>query len=323
MKQQTYDTYVQYANGWEKQYIQKYFSNFDKRDSRLYPFLRGLDEDSCQIAIRIINQLDHLKASNYEDLPLFTKEESRNFNRDSDMQDEILQLGDNLFCHRGYFLTVQHFTNDVFKYKYSLHRLCNQACAKDRTVVDIGGCSGDSAILFNRELKPKTLFVFEPNPFWASQIEAALKLNDVDNGFVIQGAVGSHEDQLPMTMTSLSGMSGFTDISQFSQVPGGSSTQVVRVAPFDKYVSEMNIDNIGLIKVDIEGFEKHFLEGARSTIEAHRPVLIICIYHSWDDFVDIKTIIESWNLGYTFKIDKAMNGCVVLETVLIAEPANP
>jgi FkbM family methyltransferase len=247
-------------------------------------------------------------------------EESRTFNSDQDMQDEILQLGDNLFCHRGYFLTVQHFTNDVFKYKYSLHRLNNAHSIKESTVVDIGGCSGDSAIVFNRELRPRHLFVFEPNPFWAKQIRQVFTLNDIHNGTVIQGAVGSHEDTLPMTMNETSGMSGLTDISHFTGVPGASHTELVRVAPFDKYVSEHAIKNIGLIKVDIEGFEQEFLKGAKATIAAQRPVLIICIYHSWNDFVTIKPLIESWKLGYTFKIDKAMNGSIVLETVLIAEP---
>jgi len=64
---------------------------------------------------------------------------------------------------------------------------------------------------------------------------------------------------------------------------------------------------VGLIKVDIEGAERDFLAGAERTIREQKPVLIISIYHSADDFYSIKPLIESWGLGYKSKVWKPLD----------------
>jgi hypothetical protein len=42
-----------------------------------------------------------------------------------------------------------------------------------------------------------------------------------------------------------------------------------------------------------------------------------------DDFFNITPLIESWNLGYEFKIWKPLNGKIIGETMLIAEVPPP
>ncbi|HHU71606.1 MAG TPA: FkbM family methyltransferase, partial [Clostridiales bacterium] len=87
----------------------------------------------------------------------------------------------------------------------------------------------------------------------------------------------------------------------------------------DSYVNENNL-NVGLIKVDIEGAEQDFLDGAIETIIQYRPILIISIYHSLDDFFNIKPKLEALNLGYTFKIYRPiLKRSIISETLLIAE----
>jgi hypothetical protein len=93
----------------------------------------------------------------------------------------------------------------------------------------------------------------------------------------------------------------------------------VPVQTLDAYAEEHGLE-VGLIKADIEGAEPAFLQGARETIIKHRPILLISIYHYPDDFFGIKPMIESWDLGYGFKIvpgsQKILSG-----TLLIAEAA--
>jgi hypothetical protein len=52
----------------------------------------------------------------------------------------------------------------------------------------------------------------------------------------------------------------------------------------------------------------------------YKPILLISIYHNKKDFFEIKPLIESWNLGYTFKIRKLLSDWQ--EIMLIAEPPN-
>ena len=50
-----------------------------------------------------------------------------------------------------------------------------------------------------------------------------------------------------------------------------------------------------------------------------KPAHLISIYHSFDEFFNIKTEIESWNLGYKFKIAKPDDYSIYCDTTLIAE----
>lgn len=88
----------------------------------------------------------------------------------------------------------------------------------------------------------------------------------------------------------------------------------------DKYIEKNNI-KVGLIKVDIEGFEQNFLKGAKKTIKSQRPILFISIYHNYDDFYNIKPMIESWNLGCKFSLFQGVqnSGKIEVETLLVCE----
>jgi glycosyltransferase involved in cell wall biosynthesis len=61
------------------------------------------------------------------------------------------------------------------------------------------------------------------------------------------------------------------------------------------------------------------LRGAIETIRRDKPILLISIYHNASDFLDIKPMIESWNLGYRFQIYHPPIKSISGETVLIAE----
>jgi hypothetical protein len=53
----------------------------------------------------------------------------------------------------------------------------------------------------------------------------------------------------------------------------------IPVTTLDAFVSESKIEKIDIIKVDIEGSEIAFLEGARQTIADFRPRLMIEVNH--------------------------------------------
>ncbi|WP_237416290.1 FkbM family methyltransferase [Helicobacter saguini] len=95
-------------------------------------------------------------------------------------------------------------------------------------------------------------------------------------------------------------------------------TQIAEIITLDSYVEQNNID-VGFIKVDIEGFEQELLKGAFKTIKKFKPAMLISIYHNASDFFEIKPLIESWNLGYTFKFHKPVDGSISIETALYCE----
>ena len=83
----------------------------------------------------------------------------------------------------------------------------------------------------------------------------------------------------------------------------------------DSYVEENNL-NVGLIKVDVEGEEKNLLKGAINTLKTQKPILFLSIYHSVDDFFDIKPWIDHLDLGYKFILSKEQPWTFIADTIL-------
>ncbi len=52
------------------------------------------------------------------------------------------------------------------------------------------------------------------------------------------------------------------------------------------------------LKLDIEGFEIDALLGARGTIDAHAPVIAVCVYHTQDHLWRIPLLLKSWRDDY-------------------------
>ena len=55
-----------------------------------------------------------------------------------------------------------------------------------------------------------------------------------------------------------------------------------------------------LLKLDIEGAEPDALQGARRTIEAHAPVIAVCVYHRQDHLWRIPLMLKEMRDDYAF-----------------------
>ena len=108
-------------------------------------------------------------------------------------------------------------------------------------------------------------------------------------------------------LKALSNQNGSTEIM-------GEICQTITVDSFAKD------KKIGCIKFDLEGMETKALRGAEATIKRDKPLLLICLYHTPEDFFGIKPLIESWNLGYKFKIadTEPCNNVIGMHLTLIA-----
>ena len=225
-----------------------------------------------------------------------------------DFCDRIEKINDNLYRYKDYLLPVNHFESSVFYHRHSIDKLKTLGKIRNKNIIDVGGFVGDSAIIFSK-YTDKNVYTFEASPENFELVKKTLELNKTSNVIPVNMALGDKaEDVLYVT--------GCTSGKTTTAVKYENS-ETINATTLDNYVQKHNID-VGLIKVDIEGYEQKFLKGAENTIKTQKPALLISIYHSFDDYMHIKPLIESWNLNYTFRIIKPEEN-PLLETLLVAE----
>jgi len=92
--------------------------------------------------------------------------------------------------------------------------------------------------------------------------------------------------------------------------------QEINIITIDDYMLRHNLD-IGLIKLDVEGFELEVLKGAVNCIKKNRPVLLISIYHNGREVFETINFINKLNPNYRCIIRRLNPLTPIFELVLI------
>jgi len=88
----------------------------------------------------------------------------------------------------------------------------------------------------------------------------------------------------------------------------------------DSYASRIERGSTCLLKMDVEGFERNVLAGAKAFIAAHTPVIISAVYHLPTDIFVLPKIIRSAYPGYTFFLRHHARPAPAIEYYLVAIP---
>ena len=274
----------------------------------------GLDFKSRETVNRILVRMRKLLDGNTKTMDLFTREEQQEFlNMKDKFQSQILQISVNLFAYNGYLLPVNQFDSSVFYSRYGMHLLRNIQTVQNKDIIDVGGYVGDTALLFS-PLTNRNVYVFEASPDNCAIIKQTIQLNQLENIKLEHMALSDHAGVVTFNLGERSSCNSLIERAGYTYP----EHIQVQATTLDEYVQEHRLD-VGLIKVDIEGGEQLFLQGALETIRKFHPILLFSIYHSGDDFFKIKAIIDAMDLGYQFQVFKPINNAVVIETLLIGE----
>jgi len=147
-------------------------------------------------------------------------------------------------------------------------------------VIDAGANIGSFSIFASKIIgKNGLVFSFEPIEETYSLLNKNVKINNTMNVQTIPCALGDINIEVDFFVN--------TDklVSSSSEIQGENTLiKKVRQITLDSFLSEKpHINKINFIKVDIEGAERKFLDGAKNTIQKHKPKIAICIYHLPDD----------------------------------------
>lgn len=303
-----------YNNAHERKVIQSFHEMYDRPDykEKFLRLVRGLDNETKAEIVKILQRQQLVRGHEGEEQDIFSKEEQeRIVEVKRQMTQEIFKVSDDLYCYKHYFLPVNYFEPSVFVYRHGMDCVEDLETIRKKDILDVGGFVGDS-ILVLKPFTDRRVVSFEGISQNYETMKQTVALNGLENVILEHMALGAEVGTARM---EYAGSSSSFHTNGVVKVRG---TEEVRVETLDHYMEGKDLD-IGLIKVDIEGAEQLFLEGARKTIERQKPVLLMSIYHNADDFFNIKPMIESWDLGYKFRIHKPVDYSVSREVLLICE----
>jgi FkbM family methyltransferase len=141
----------------------------------------------------------------------------------------------------------------------------------DREVVHAGTYFGDFLPGLSAALKPgRTIYAFEPNAENYACAEWTIALNGLDNVALrhaaLSDAVGTLTMQTAWNGQALGGASRIVN-------GGGAGREEVTAVRLDDVLPPES--DIGVLQLDVEGFEEPALRGALGTIARCRPTLIL------------------------------------------------
>jgi FkbM family methyltransferase len=168
--------------------------------------------------------------------------------------------------------------------------------SKDDIVFDLGACEGFFSLYLRNKINK--VYVFEPFPELCDALSLTLA-EDIQSGtaevcnYAVANSVGFVDffvdDKLDGSTFEISKVSDkfLKKVLKKISVPA---------ITLDKFVSDHKINQVSMIKMDVEGAEYSVLEGAREVMKEFKPDLLVSAYHYPYDYERLSRFIV--NSGY-------------------------
>ena len=166
-------------------------------------------------------------------------------------------------------------------------------CCNNKISLDIGGAHGSyTANLYDKSLK---VITFEPIPENINWINNMIKFTGI-NAIVQKFALSDHSGNTILQMVDKS--FGFSTIEKENDL-SKHNTNLSSINVEIRKLDDLLLDNIGFIKIDVEGHELSVLNGGMRTITSYLPNMLIEIEerHKKDSVITCVQTLEK--LGYS------------------------
>ncbi len=149
-------------------------------------------------------------------------------------------------------------------------RLVRSLCDPDRVSLDIGADAGEFAIAMLGS--SRSVLAFEPRPAQARALAAMFGAAGVP--VHVQAVALSDETGLT-TMRVIESAPGRSTIDDDNTLSDTDGSRVDTIEVQIMRLDDLHIDNVGFVKIDVEGHELAVLRGAADTLKRNRPTLLI------------------------------------------------
>ena len=160
----------------------------------------------------------------------------------------------------SYGFYERHYIRELFKF---LER--KEVLTHEKTCLDIGANIGNHSVCFSQIFRQ--VYAFEPHPRNYLLLKANSMLRSNIN--TIETALGSRHSRANMSFN----MENMGQSSIAKRV--GDYNIEVEIDTLDNFVHKHDIDDIALIKLDVEGHEEDVLKGAFETLNNQKPIVVM------------------------------------------------
>jgi FkbM family methyltransferase len=136
------------------------------------------------------------------------------------------------------------------------------------TVIEVGANIGAHTLLIAKLCSQGKVYAFEPTDYASTKLRRNLELNPaLSNVTIVQKLVSDTNHALPKSqITGSFALAGPS--TQFEDVN-------VPCVSIDEFVCEAGIHNLGLLKIDVDGYDFLVLKGASQVLRDLQPVVLV------------------------------------------------
>jgi FkbM family methyltransferase len=180
-----------------------------------------------------------------------------------------------------------------------------------RVAVDVGANEGQWSTALLALVRPVRLELFEPNPACVRLLHA--RLRDIPGVRVHGVGLGAASGELTLNVTRSSDFASFlqpADRIRDEYAAGAveiAERVTVPVETLDRALPDVEV--IDLLKLDVQGFERHVIEGGRATLQRTRALLVeanfVSHYAGDDSLASLSALLQDrgmtlWGLAPPF-----------------------
>jgi FkbM family methyltransferase len=172
--------------------------------------------------------------------------------------------------------------NNIWEPQYIelIYNIINTLNIKNPIFFDIGASTGSFSLL-QKCIPTITTHSFEPIPNIFNILQKNIKLNNIQNIFLNNIALGESDYETTIKLPEYSKFETLrknTGLATLGQTPLRFDKYVelpTKVISLDNYCEKNNINNIDIIKIDTEGYEYHILKGGSKIISKYKPIIFM------------------------------------------------
>ena len=159
-------------------------------------------------------------------------------------------------------------------WEYNLTKVVRQLIKKGDIVLDVGANIGYYSILFSKLVGQNgKVLCFEPTEYFLKILKMNLEANRISNVEVFKIGLSDKRREAEIEIEGPS--ASFHCAEDLTP----RTKELVNLISLDEFIEQHSLEKIDLIKVDIDGHEPLFLQGAWEILDKYNPVILLEVSH--------------------------------------------